>query len=94
MSCGNHHDTDCSEVLTELWQFLDHECDSERRRLLQQHLDECGPCLERYGIEEHLKLLLARKCGGELAPHELKERLRARLREVTVTEVTITEERH
>ena len=30
MSCGEHHETDCSEVLAEVWLFLDHECDSER----------------------------------------------------------------
>ena len=34
MSCGRHHDTDCSEVLAEVWLFLDHECDDTRRRLL------------------------------------------------------------
>ncbi|HKR52587.1 MAG TPA: zf-HC2 domain-containing protein, partial [Pseudonocardiaceae bacterium] len=46
MSRGDPHDTDCNEVLGELWLFLDHECDHERRQLLQRHLDECGPCLE------------------------------------------------
>ncbi|WP_374203777.1 mycothiol system anti-sigma-R factor [Pseudonocardia sp. ICBG601] len=60
--------TGCSEVLAEVWLFLDHECDQERRRLLQQHLDECGPCLAEYGIDEKLKALLARKRGGEAAP--------------------------
>jgi hypothetical protein len=39
MSCGDHHDTNCAEVLAEVWLFLDHECDGERRRLLAQHLD-------------------------------------------------------
>jgi mycothiol system anti-sigma-R factor len=61
MSCGNHHDTDCSEVLAEVWLFLDHECDDGRRRLLAQHLDECEPCLSEYGIDEKLKRLLAAK---------------------------------
>jgi mycothiol system anti-sigma-R factor len=64
--------------------LLDHECSSERRRKLEQHLDECHPCLERYGIEEHLKELLARKCGGEHAPDTFKEQLRASIRRVVV----------
>ena len=34
MSCGDHHDTDCSEVLAEVWLFLDQECDQGRRALL------------------------------------------------------------
>jgi mycothiol system anti-sigma-R factor len=76
VSCGDHHETDCSEVLAEVWLYLDQECDCERRELLQHHLDECRPCLEQYGIEEQLKALLARKCGGEQAPLELRQRLR------------------
>jgi mycothiol system anti-sigma-R factor len=84
MSCGEHHETDCSEVLSEVWLFLDHECDEKRRRLLEQHLDECSPCLEQYGIEEHLKVLLARKCGGEHAPESFKQRLRDKIRKTVV----------
>lgn len=76
MSCGDRHETDCSEVLAEVWLYLDQECDCERRKLLQHHLDECRPCLEQYGISEQLKALLARKCGGEQAPTELRQRLR------------------
>jgi mycothiol system anti-sigma-R factor len=82
VSCGKPHETDCSEVLAEVWLFLDHECNEKRRQLLQEHLEECGPCLEQYGIEEHLKILLARKCGGEHAPDEFKERLRQCIRQV------------
>lgn len=84
MSCGEHHETDCSEVLAEVWLFLDHECDQKRRQLLEQHLDECSPCLEQFGIEEHLKVLLARKCGGEHAPDGLKQRLRDQIRQTAV----------
>jgi mycothiol system anti-sigma-R factor len=76
MSCGEHHEADCSEVLAAVWLYLDQECDCERRELLQHHLDGCGSCLEQYGIEEQLKALLARKCGGEQAPIELRQRLR------------------
>ena len=84
MSCGKPHETDCSEVLAEVWLFLDHECDGTRRHRLEQHLDECSPCLERYGLDEHLKALLASKCGGEHAPDALKERLRAKIRKTVL----------
>ena len=79
MSCEN--DPDCSQVLAEVWLFLDNECDQQQREVVLQHLDECHPCLEQYGIEEHLKILLARKCGGEHASVQFKERLRACIRE-------------
>jgi mycothiol system anti-sigma-R factor len=88
MSCGRPHETDCAEVLAEVWLYLDRECDCERRELLQQHLEECGPCLEQYGLEEQLKALLARKCGGEQAPDELRRRLRASIESV-IKETTV-----
>ncbi|OLR90402.1 mycothiol system anti-sigma-R factor [Actinokineospora bangkokensis] len=84
MSCGGDHETDCSQVLSEVWLFLDNECDKGKRELLARHLDECSPCLEEYGIDEHLKALLSRKCGGDQAPDDFRARLRARIRETVI----------
>jgi mycothiol system anti-sigma-R factor len=92
MSCGKPHETDCHQVLGELWLFLDNECNRERRQLLQRHLDECGPCLEQYGLEEHLKALLARKCGGDHAPDALKQRLRESIREIMIRQAVLRAE--
>jgi mycothiol system anti-sigma-R factor len=72
--------------------FLDHECNEARRAKLAQHLDECSPCLERYGLDEHLKTLLAAKCGGEHAPDALKERLRAKIRKTVLEHGGVTVE--
>ncbi|GAA2963446.1 mycothiol system anti-sigma-R factor [Actinokineospora diospyrosa] len=76
--------TPCSDVLSEVWLFLDSECDRDRRDALQQHLDECSPCLAQYGLSEQLKVLLARKCGGEQAPDEFRERVRASIRQTVI----------
>ncbi|KAA2260968.1 mycothiol system anti-sigma-R factor [Solihabitans fulvus] len=94
MSCGKPHETDCSEVLAEVWLLLDQECGNGRRQLLEQHLEECHPCLEEYGIEEHLKALLARKCGGEHAPDALKQRLRDTIRQTLIEQSEVTLRRH
>jgi mycothiol system anti-sigma-R factor len=92
MSCGDPHETDCRQVLAELWLFLDNECNRERRELLRRHLDECGPCLEEFGLEEHLKALLARKCGGDHAPDALKQRLRDSIREIMMRQAVLRAE--
>ena len=89
MSGGDLHDPDCREVLAELWLFLDNECDHERREFLRRHLDECGPCLEEFGLEEHLKTLLARKCGGDHAPDALKQRLRRSIHEIMMRQAVL-----
>ena len=79
MSCGEPHDTDCGEVLNEVFLYLDGEMNAERRDTIRRHLDECSPCLRKYGIEQEVRALVARCCGGETAPSELKSRLRSKL---------------
>jgi mycothiol system anti-sigma-R factor len=92
VSCGKPHETDCSTLLAEVWLLLDNECTPERKQKLREHLDECGRCLEQYGIEEHLKELLARKCGGEHAPDRFKEKLRSQIRRVMLEQAEVTGE--
>ena len=84
MSCGEPHETDCGEVLAEVYLYLDLECADERRDLIRHHLDECSPCLREYGIEHEVKALVARCCGAETAPVQLRDRLRRRLSELVV----------
>ena len=82
MSCGEPHEVDCQGVLAEVYLYLDLECDDARRDLIRDHLDECSPCLREYGIEQEVKALVARCCGDEVAPTQLRERLRVRLAEL------------
>ena len=65
VSCGEPHETDCREVLAEVYLYLDLECTDDRRDLIRHHLDECSPCLREYGIEQEVKALVARCCGDE-----------------------------
>lgn len=44
-------------------------------------------CLATYGIEEKVKALLSRKCGGEHAPEGLRERLMVEIRRTVVVNV-------
>ena len=78
------HETDCSVVLSEVYLYLDLECSEDRRALIQKHLDECSRCLSEYGIEHDVKALVARCCGDETAPRDLRDRLRLKLTELTV----------
>lgn len=84
MQHDEERNTDCREVLAEVYLYLDLECADERRSLIRDHLDECGPCLREYGIEQEVKALVARCCGNETAPTDLRDRLRARLGELVV----------
>jgi mycothiol system anti-sigma-R factor len=84
VSCGNPHRISCCEVLAEVFLFIDGECNEARRILIKQHLDECAPCLRKFGIEDEVKALVHRCCGNDRAPDSLRERIRVRLTEVTL----------
>jgi mycothiol system anti-sigma-R factor len=79
VSCGDPHEIDCRQILTEVYLYLDYECSDERRTSIRTHLDECNPCLREYGIEQEVKALVARCCGTDKAPVELRDRLRHKL---------------
>jgi mycothiol system anti-sigma-R factor len=80
-------------VLERVYTYLDGETDEIGRAKIRQHLDECGPCLREYGLEEAVKRLVHKHCGHEAVPGELRVKVLTRIRQVRATlEVTeITE---
>ena len=84
MSCGNHHDTDYKDVLDRVYEYLDGEMDAHDLAVIRQHLDECGPCLRQYDLDEAVKALVRRSCH-EAAPEQLRLRILTRISEVRVS---------
>ena len=82
MSCGNPHETPCSEVLARVYEYLDNEMGELDVAKIRQHLDECDPCLRQYKLDVALKALLRRSCVCEQAPQELRARIMIRITEV------------
>ncbi len=88
MSCGNHHDRHCADVLYELHRFIDHELDDASTAEIQQHLDECGPCLREHEVDMIVQRLVARSCADR-APDTLRERVRLTLHQVVQIDVQL-----
>ena len=84
MSCGSGHETPCSEVLEQVYVYLDGEAGPVEYGKIRQHLEECEPCLRQYGLDKVVKALVARSCGCDHAPDELRARVLARIREVRI----------
>ena len=74
-------DPDCSAVLGRVFFFLDNELEQADCAEIQHHLDECGPCLQKYDLERTVKALVARSCT-ERAPDSLRQRVLVHIREV------------
>lgn len=68
---------DCSEVLSRLHEFHDHELTEEEADDIRAHLLACEPCLDRFDVEEAVRLLIKRCCSSERAPEGLRTRVRA-----------------
>jgi mycothiol system anti-sigma-R factor len=75
---------DCDDVIKDLYLYLDDESDVDLRNRIRQHLDACSPCLKQYGLEQDVRSLVARCCGGDQAPESLHERIRVRITEVSI----------
>ena len=83
MSCGKPHDQDCSEVLDRMFFFIDNEMAGADKDEIEQHLEECAPCLQKYDLERTVKALVARSCS-EHAPAGLRDKVLLRIRQVQV----------
>lgn len=70
----SHH---CKEVLEQAYLYLDGEGLTEVQRVeIETHLEECGPCLEAYGVErEIVTVIIARLRGAVPCPDSLKQRI-------------------
>ena len=82
MSCGKPHDVPCSEVLARVYTYLDDEIEEAGYAEIREHLDECGPCLREYGLEEAVKRLVHKHCGHEAVPSELRTKVLVRIQAV------------
>ncbi len=65
---------DCVEAVRRLYTYLDGELEDSRRATVQRHLNECLPCLEAFGFEAELRVVIARKCR-EPVPDSLQTRI-------------------
>jgi mycothiol system anti-sigma-R factor len=90
MSCGKPHEIPCSEVLARVYSYLDGELDVTDCTQIRRHLDECGPCLREFGLEEVVKRLVHKHCGRDLVPGDLRARVLTRIQQVRV-ELEVTE---
>jgi mycothiol system anti-sigma-R factor len=94
MSCGEQGPgevagSDCSEVLHRVYEYLDGEMTQADTVKIRSHLEECGPCLKEYDLDQALKAVVKRSCACEEAPVELRTSIMAR---ITTIRLQISEE--
>ncbi|MGC3952649.1 MAG: mycothiol system anti-sigma-R factor [Propionicimonas sp.] len=78
----------CDHILERVYAFHDQELTEAEADEIRQHLMACEPCLDHYDVEQALRLLIKRCCGGQSAP----ESLRMRIRTTITSTVIITDQ--
>ncbi len=82
MSCGCPHEMPCTEVLALVYSYLDGELGEHGCAEVRRHLDECGPCLREFGLEEAVKRLVHKHCGSDPVPQDLRTKVLTRIQQV------------
>ena len=72
------HEVDCADVVEAVYLYLDGELASSAIEDIKRHLDECSPCLREYGVEQEVRVLIARSCT-ESAPDTLRLAIQQRI---------------
>lgn len=80
---GQNEAEECSDFLERIVYLIDNELDETDCSTVRQHLDECGPCLQKYDLERTVKAVVARSCS-EAAPPGLRDRVLVQLRQVQI----------
>lgn len=86
MSGEQSRPTDCSEVLDHLYEYLDREMPDGDCAKIRQHIDECSPCLEKYGLEQSVRKLVKRCCGHDEVPADLRAKVLSRIDHIRAEE--------
>jgi mycothiol system anti-sigma-R factor len=69
----------CEQVLERMYEFLDNELDTATGDAIRHHLAACEPCLDAFDVEQALRTLVRRRCGGDLAPTHLRQKIVSQL---------------
>jgi len=83
MSEHSHDLHDCTSVIQQVYAFHDHELSAEEADEIREHLMACEPCLDRFQVEEAMRLLIRRCCREDLAPEGLRVRIQASYTSIT-----------
>lgn len=82
------NETDCSEALHRVFEYLDGEMAEQEREKIAAHLAHCAACLQQYDVDTMVKAMVKRSCGPQTAPGHLRGLI---VQRITTVEVRYTD---
>lgn len=77
-------DGPCNEAKEHLWVYIDGELSADDCQRIKAHIEACPPCEQLFRNERTVKDVVARACGCESAPQDLRGRVIARLKQLRI----------
>ena len=84
----DHDHANCDDARHTLYEFLDSELTPDVKVQIQQHLEACAPCFEKFDFEAELLQVISKKCTEQVPPG-LSEKILAALRNDGGTSITL-----
>lgn len=78
------HDTDCSEFLLRIYEYIDGEMGPEENLRFEAHVRECAPCLRQHQVDQTVKGLIRRAEPAARAPETLRASIIARITTIRI----------
>ena len=75
----HYHDTDCSEFLLRIYEYMDGEMAAEENLRFEAHVRECPPCLRQHQVDQTVRSLIRRVEPAAVAPERLRASIVARI---------------
>jgi mycothiol system anti-sigma-R factor len=81
---AHYHDTDCSEFMLRIYEYMDGEMGPEENLRFAAHVRQCRPCLEQHRVDQTVKSLIRRVEPAAQAPETLRASIIARITTIRV----------
>lgn len=78
------HDTDCSEFMLRIYEYIDGEMGLEEHLRFEAHVKECAPCLRQHQVDQTVKSLIRRAEPAARAPESLRASIMARITTIRI----------
>lgn len=80
----HYHDTDCSEFMLRIYEYMDGEMRAEEHLRFEAHVRECRPCLQQHDVDQTVRGLIRRVTPNAVAPESLRAAIVARIMTIQV----------
>lgn len=74
----------CNEATEHLWEYVDGELGVQDCARIKKHVEACPPCGQLFQAERKVKDAVARACGCESAPQDLRGRVVAMVAQLRI----------